>query len=654
MKLVKAHVTNYRSVDDSTEFSLDQVTCLVGKNEAGKSAILTALAALNPHPLTPQKLDRERDYPRRYLPEYTTRHPVRSAIAVSTTWEISPETIATFEREFGAGVLKSSTIGIVRRYGADRPESNFEIDQPRAIANALTPVEVDEAVKPSLLAARTAAELIDKIGKVQNPSESLKTLLAKLNEHKDFVAKANTILTTGLPQFMYFSSYDRMAGAVQLEELNAMKADGTINNDKHSDKRLFLEFLEYSGATLEEILKATRYETFNAMLQGASNGITGQILDYWTQNPDLRVEIKVDAGLPGDEAPFNAGRVARARIFNDLHRADTPFSERSAGFVWFFSFLVKFAQVKKSKTPIVLLLDEPGLTLHGKAQADLLRYFDDKLAPHHQIIYSTHSPFMVHPERLTSTRTVEDVVEQKGARRIPHGTKVRDDVLANDPDAVFPLQGALGYEITQSLFVGKHTLLVEGASDILYLKALSHELKKRGRTNLDVRWTLCPTGGIGKVQAFVSLFGGKGLDVAVLADATKADTKKIEDLKRRDVLKAGRVLTIADFTAKDESDIEDLFEPNIFVEIVNKGFALQGKDLLTPTRLEDADKTTVRLVKKVEVAFKLLTPGLPDYDHFTPSSWLIAHPELLAAQDADTTKTLDRAEALFKALNALL
>ena len=51
MKLIKAHVTNYRSVDDSTEFSLDQVTCLVGKNEAGKSAILTALAALNPHPL---------------------------------------------------------------------------------------------------------------------------------------------------------------------------------------------------------------------------------------------------------------------------------------------------------------------------------------------------------------------------------------------------------------------------------------------------------------------------------------------------------------------------------------------------------------------------------------------------------------------------
>jgi predicted ATPase len=40
------------------------------------------------------------------------------------------------------------------------------------------------------------------------------------------------------------------------------------------------------------------------------------------------------------------------------------------------------------------LLDEPGLTLHGKAQADLLRYIEQRLLPDHQVIYSTHSPFM--------------------------------------------------------------------------------------------------------------------------------------------------------------------------------------------------------------------------------------------------------------------
>src|SRR5690606_34015477 len=100
-------------------------------------------------------------------------------------------------------------------------------------------------------------------------------------------------------------------------------------------------------------------------------------------------------GESGDEAPFNTGIIARARVKNNLHKVTVPFSERSAGFIWFFSFLVKFAQVRKDKKPLILLLDEPGLTLHGKAQADLLRYFDEKLAPYHQIIFSTHSPFMV-------------------------------------------------------------------------------------------------------------------------------------------------------------------------------------------------------------------------------------------------------------------
>ena len=76
---------------------------------------------------------------------------------------------------------------------------------------------------------------------------------------------------------------------------------------------------------------------------------------------------------------------------------------------------------------------------------------------------------MVSPDKLLSARIVEDQVEIKGQRRVPIGTKVREDVLSEDPDTLFPLQGALGYELTQSLFVGKHVLLVEGPSDIYFI-----------------------------------------------------------------------------------------------------------------------------------------------------------------------------------------
>jgi hypothetical protein len=163
---------------------------------------------------------------------------------------------------------------------------------------------------------------------------------------------------------------------------------------------------------------------------------------------------------------------------------------------------------------------------------------------------------MVAPDKLTSARIVEDLVKVDGPRRLPIGTKVREDILTTDPDTLFPLQGALGYEITQTLFIGKHTLLVEGVSDILYLQALSYALKSRKRTGLDGRWTVCPSGGIGNVRAFVSLFGGNKLDIVVLADQTKGDAKEIGVLRRSEILKAGRVFTVADFTGKVESDIE--------------------------------------------------------------------------------------------------
>src|SRR5687767_12277841 len=91
MELIEAHVTNFRSAEDSEPFKLEQVTCLVGKNEAGKSAILLALAALNPHPSTPVVFDRERDYPRRHLTAYAQKHKGEEAVAVRTKWKLKDE-----------------------------------------------------------------------------------------------------------------------------------------------------------------------------------------------------------------------------------------------------------------------------------------------------------------------------------------------------------------------------------------------------------------------------------------------------------------------------------------------------------------------------------------------------------------------------------
>ena len=143
-----------------------------------------------------------------------------------------------------------------------------------------------------------------------------------------------------------------------------------------------------------------KFEELNAKCEAAALRITEQIFEYWTQNDDLEIAVVLSEGKAADPAPFNSGPIARARVKNTLHGVTVPFSERSAGFIWFFSFLVKFAQIKKSHGNVILLLDEPGLTLHGTAQKDLLRYFAEQIAPKHQLIYSTHSPFLVPADDL--------------------------------------------------------------------------------------------------------------------------------------------------------------------------------------------------------------------------------------------------------------
>ena len=234
--------------------------------------------------------------------------------------------------------------------------------------------------------------------------------------------------------------------------------------------KVFLALLSMIGSDISDLEELQQHEQLIASLEGAQNQITREIFRYWSQNKHLKVQFKFDKALPNDPAPFNSGWILRTRIENTRHGVTTKFDERSAGFVWFFSFLIWFNQIKEQfGDNLIILLDEPGLSLHAKAQADLLRYIEERLAPTYQVIYTTHSPFMIDPKNLLRARTVEDVVipaDPKDAASDEQdlGTKVGDQVLSVDKDTVFPLQACLGYEITQTLFIGAKSLLVEGPS----------------------------------------------------------------------------------------------------------------------------------------------------------------------------------------------
>lgn len=652
MKLINAHVKNYRSVLDSGVFTLAGTTCLVGKNESGKTTVLQALERLNPVDANRNKFNRDLEYPRGFLAEYEERHDGDEAEVISTEWELSDADVAVIETELGQGALSSRFVEVSKNYESESPLWAVKFDRQRIVANMLSKHGVkpeDEELVGQCSSVKALLAKIAELGAAAAPE--LKELVVATTTllKGDVEGWARSVLNTRLPKFLYFSSYDRMDGRVHLETLQAAKAQG---QKLEPGKQIFLDFLEFAKISLADLTNSNTFEQLRARVEAASISISKQVFAYWSQNKNLKVEFSLDAGRAGDAAPFNAGWVMHTRIRNKLHDMTVPFDDRSAGFTWFFSFLVKFSQVRKNQGNVIILLDEPGLNLHAKAQGDLLRYIRDKLEPEHQVVYTTHSPFMVPTDRLMTVRTVEDVVVYRPNEEPEvRGTKVGDQVLSTDRDTLFPLQSALGYEISQSLFVGAHTLLVEGPSDLLYLQAFSQKLKALKRAHLDPRWTVCPSGGVDKIQAFSVLFGGNKLHIAALLDYASGQKSTVEKLRKSQLLHDGHVLLASDFCGQAEADIEDLLGEPLYVEVVNRAYSVPNDKLLVAGALPRGAGADQRVVLRVENAMKLL-PDLEEFDHFGPSAWLIANLALLNEEMHADAYT--RFENLFIALNDLL
>ena len=636
MKLKSIQVKNYRSIEDSKKFIIDDITCLVGKNESGKTAILKAIEGIKSFD-PKMKYDKTMDYPRRHLSEYDTRHESHNAVVCISEWELSEEDINTLEEEFGENCLDDNVIKISRYY--KRPNTwEIRLNEKNIVNHLCNEQHLNAVEKSTIGNCNTVYELYQKIEAPKTESEKLNSIKTRIEEYRDHESslKAIDILSNRMPSFVYFSHYSHMSGAVSIE---GYREDEQADQLSKGDE-VFADFLSFAGINIEEIENIDRHEEFRSKIEAASNKITDQIFEYWTQNKNLEIEFEVGQGKSGDPPPFNSGSVMRARVKNTIHRVSVPFSERSAGFIWFFSFLVHFSQVKKhygnQDANVIVLLDEPGLTLHAKAQYDLLRYIQEKLAPQYQVIYSTHSPFMIIPEKLDSIRTVEDIVREiPGQPKEILGTKVSTDFLRINRDTIFPLQSALGYEISQTLFIGKKIILVEGASDILYLKTISNILKEKEKGHLD-EWTICPAGGIDKIAPFINLYLSHGEErkIIVITDYQKGHKQKVNMLRNSGM--GTSLLLYSDFCDKEETDIEDLFEQSLYLKILNKACDINVELLKI-----DSKK---RIIKEIE-----LQTG--HFSHHMPADWLLRNSDLLREESEDVNKTLDRFEAMFNKIN---
>lgn len=664
MRLVSARVAAFKSAVDTGCFAIEPaVTCLVGKNESGKTAVLEALYRTNPEPTGhPTAFQDLRDYPRRHLSR--DRASIPDTDAVTVAYELDDADMAALTERFGADVLAGSTATLTRGY-YPHPKVDVPVDGEALLRGALAAAGLDETKAAGLsshaaLAARLRAD--DPV------PEAVTRFLTDLDE-RDLRQELLEAVWARMPRMLYFNEFSILPGEVSITRLQ--KADEA---SLEPDERTALALLRLAGVESAAFTEDD-YEERKAALEAAANRLTDELFEYWSQNTDLAVDLDVDFRADPNAPKGPPEAFLQVRIRNSRHRVTLNFGQRSAGFVWFFSFLAFFSdyqsgyQVGGEDTygaPLVLLLDEPGLGLHASAQHDLLRYIDERLAPAHQVIYTTHSPFMIEPTALHRVRTVEDT-DPPAARSVPAastqagpagragragngqsggpgrgsgragGTVVRNDALTVSRDTVFPLQAALGYQLSQTLFVAPDTLLVEGPSDVLYLQVLSEHLHDLGRAGLDDRWVLAPAGGLSKIPTFVSLLGAQ-LNVAVLLDVASNASQRLDGLVDRNVLDRARVVPTTDFVDGDEADIEDLLGESFYLQLL----ADAGIGEITVRQLS----TGGRLLKRAEAALG------GRFNHYRPAQHLQRHASTLlpALDDA----ALTRFQTLFTRVNALL
>lgn len=617
MELLSFRIRNYRSISDSGEIKASRITALLGRNESGKTNLLRALASLNP-PDGMVDLSDIKDFPRhRRLSECTADTSV-----VDTKWELSEEEWAELQAVWPRAKA-GSAVSVNRRYAKGHwliiPSVPLMFDQrdistrvrKTAQAAKAAASNLEEGPKATLEAAADAFSEKAEPGEdaetwasaMYDAGDALGVALAaadtELSEKQDKVLTeltelANEILndeaaheaarswvSQKLPTFVYLADYPEIEGHQNVAEFLSRKQQYTqTDSDINFGKMCRVAGLD--PVRLHELVN-TDTEERNQLANRASAVISGELQNLWTDR-----KLKIRFNPDGNNLETIVSEVT------DNYDVEVNLDERSRGFQWFFCFYMIFSADTQGgdKDGAILLLDEPGLYLHAKSQGDLIRHLEEDFE--NQILYTTHSPFMVPTHHLDWVRTVNISVEE--------GTTVTNDPTG-DSRTLFPLQAALGYNLAQSLFLGGSNLVVEGVTDFWLLSAASEYLAGQGGTGLDPKLTMTPAGGAQKIPYMVSLLASESLDVMVLLDHEKDAISTKEGIVKSKLLREKNIVSVSsafpESSRPAEADVEDLLDADVYEALVKESYAeeLEGKTL-------KANEKIPRLAKRMEQAFK--------------------------------------------------
>ncbi|MDB6016528.1 MAG: putative ATP-dependent family endonuclease [Pedosphaera sp.] len=623
MKIIKFRVYGFRSVEDSGWIDIGNVSALIGTNESGKTNLLIPLWKLNP--AKNGEIKPTTDYPRKRYNEIRVMD--KKPTFVTAQFELAPNEIqkvveltgavaddakfVEISRDFdgkysaifipagqNAGVTVASvkelleqTASDLKKFSVDSAEAETRDMAIRVIATTQTNISGNELDVNALVEVVCSLDAIKPKRRAQGlVAARLKQLFSKLDllDHSlqrpnpTQNAEARSYVLKAMPSFVYYSNYGNLDSEIYLPHVieNLERAGlGAKEEAKTRTLKVLFEFVKLEPQEILELGRdlqrnqgrpneeqvaavAEKKKERDILLQSASTELTSKFRNWWRQG-EYRFRFQAD----GDHF--------RIWVSDDKRPEDIELEGRSTGLQWFFSFyLIFLVESQDSHQGSVLLLDEPGLSLHPLAQRDLSQFFEN-LSRTNQILYTTHSPFMVDPDHLDRVKAV--YVSPEGATTVSSDLRANEKMTAQSR-SIYPVYAALGLSVSDTLLQGCQIIIVEGASDQLALSAIKTYLIGHGLLSPRRDLVFIPAGGVRGITTVVGIVSGPTDsppfvlldDDAAGRDLAKKLCSGLYAAEKEKVIKFSRETTGSD------TELEDLWPPNFLAEVANK--LLRGPD----------------------------------------------------------------------------
>lgn len=560
---------------------------MVGKNEAGKTAILNALHKFNPFKHEPYSIENE--WPRGHRSSRSEAQVVCSVRFELTDKELDELNHITdipitdraiqISRDYAGHfeITYSHDVFPDRLHPNDVDKACASMPQPNEQTNEefrLKSIELLNEVKQASFEGRysdlqnfktehsnilkshmSQPDLKPYYTNEQNflnqYAQKLSSIIETLNASPSIQKNAHEYIIAHLPMFIYMSDYRAFQGNAILDQ-----ALGRKNNNRLTEEdKTLMTILELAGLTLETEVKKGNIpdrEQRQYDLDDASATLTKEISDRWRQRR-YKVEFRAD------------GQNFYTFVQNEKDPSLIKLEERSKGFQWFFSFDLMFMYESNATFKnCVILLDEPGLHLHPEAQKDLLVRMNE-YAVDNVLIYTTHLPFMIDLKKPESIRIISET---------DNGTKVTEDLFDSQPEAKFVLQSALGISGSMSYLLAQRNLVVEGVDDYWIISELSRILKNSDMPYIPDDVYITAAGGASEVAYITTLMIGQKLDVIALFDSDQAGDLSKDKLINKWISRynehPAKVLMLGDCVGCTNHDfsIEDIFPAEFYLKQV--------------------------------------------------------------------------------------